>query len=92
MAFSSIAKNLNEKIVLDCIKDGASYTKQEIAKQSELSFPTVSKIVDEFAAKKIMLSLGIQENSQGGRKAALFQLNKNSAARIPSSSEKSSFR
>lgn len=79
MAFSSIAKNLNEKIVLDCIKDGASYTKQEIAKQSELSFPTVSKIVDEFVAKKIMLSLGIQENSQGGRKAALFQLNKDFA-------------
>lgn len=76
MAFSSIAKNLNEKIVLNCIRNCGSYTKQEIAKQSELSFPTVSKIVDELVEKQVMLSLGIQENSQGGRKAALFHLNK----------------
>lgn len=76
MAFSSIAKNLNEKIVLNCIKNDGSFTKQEIAKQSELSFPTVSKIVDELVEKKVVLSLGIQENSQGGRKASLFRLNK----------------
>lgn len=76
MAFSSIAKNLNAKIVLSCIKTDNSFTKQEIAKQSELSFPTVSKIVDELVEKKVMLSLGIQENSQGGRKAAVFRLNK----------------
>lgn len=75
MAYSSIAKNLNEKIVLNCIRNSDSYTKQEIAKQSELSFPTVSKIVDELVDKRIMLSLGIQENSQGGRKAAVFRLN-----------------
>ena len=76
MAFSSIAKNLNEKIVLNCIKSDTSFTKQEIAKQSELSFPTVSKIIDEMVAKNVVLSLGIQEKSQGGRKAALFCLNK----------------
>lgn len=76
MAFSSIAKNLNEKIVLNCIKNDSSFTKQEIAKQSELSFPTVSKIIDEMVAKNVVLSLGIQEKSQGGRKAALFCLNK----------------
>lgn len=75
MAFSSIAKNLNEKLVLNCIRNSGAYTKQEIAKQSELSFPTVSKIVDELVEKKVMLSLGIQENSQGGRKAAVFRLN-----------------
>lgn len=76
MAFSSIAKNLNEKIVLNCIKSDNSFTKQEITKQSELSFPTVSKIVDELVEKKVVLSLGTQESSQGGRKAALFRLNK----------------
>lgn len=76
MAFSSIAKNLNEQIVLNCIKNDSSFTKQEITKQSELSFPTVSKIIDELVAKNIVLSLGIQEKSQGGRKAALFCLNK----------------
>lgn len=76
MAFSSIAKNLNEKIVLHFIRNDSTFTKQEIAKQSELSFPTVSKIIDEFVAKEIVLSLGIQKNSQGGRKAALYCLNK----------------
>ncbi len=77
MAFSSIAKNLNEKIVLNCIRNSDSYTKQEIAKHSELSFPTISKIVDELVEKQVMLFLGIQENSQGGRKAAVFRLNEN---------------
>ena len=75
MAFSSIAKNLNDKIILSCIKHTNIFTKQEIAKQSELSFPTASKIIDEFVERKIVLSLGIEENSQGGRKAAVFRLN-----------------
>ena len=75
MAFSSIAKNLNDKIILSCIKHTNIFTKQEVAKQSELSFPTASKIIDEFVERKIVLSLGIEENSQGGRKAAVFRLN-----------------
>ena len=75
MAFSSIAKSLNDVIILNCIRHNQVFTKQEIAKQSNLSFPTVSKIIDEFVARNIVLSLGIQENSLGGRKAAVFRLN-----------------
>ncbi len=75
MAFSSIAKSLNDIIILNCIRHNQVFTKQEIAKQSDLSFPTASKIIDEFVERNIVLSLGIEENSQGGRKAAVFRLN-----------------
>lgn len=79
MAFSSIVKNFNEKIILECIRNSNTYTKQEIAKKAELSFPTVSKIVDELVEKQVIQPLGIQENSQGGRKAAVFQMNEHFA-------------
>lgn len=54
MAFSSIAKDLNKELIISFIRDFKSYTKQDIAKGIGLSFPTVSKVIDEMVEKKII--------------------------------------
>lgn len=74
MAFTSMVKNLNQRQVIGCMRDGGIYTKQDLARRTGLSFPTVGKLVDGLAERKMLLSMGADTGSQGGRKAELYRL------------------
>ena len=54
MAFSSIAKDMNKELIINTMRSFESYTKQDIAKETGLSFPTVSKMIDEMAERNII--------------------------------------
>lgn len=79
MAFSSIAKDLNKELIISFIRDFKSYTKQDIAKGIGLSFPTVSKVIDEMVEKKIIDILEDKKSGTGGRRAFVYQLNQSYA-------------
>lgn len=74
MAFTSLVKNMNERQLVECMRDGRMYTRQELAAAAGLSFPTAGKLVDELVERGMLLSLGIQESSMGGRKAGLYRM------------------
>lgn len=75
MAFTNLVKRINEKSIIDCMRDGKAHTKQEIAGLTGLSFPTVGKIVEELAGREMFLRLGTDTESPGGRKAEVYKLN-----------------
>ena len=77
MAFTSMVKNLNEHQVIECMRDGHTHTKQELALKTGLSFPTVGKLIDGLVKEKKVLSIGTDERSPGGRKAGLYRLDEN---------------
>ena len=79
MAFSSIAKDMNKELIINLMRDFKSYTKQDIAKDTGLSFPTVSKMIDEMAEGKIINILEDKKSQTGGRRALLYQLNQSYA-------------
>lgn len=74
MAFTSMVKDLNEHQVIECMRDGHMYTKQELAYKTKLSFPTVGKLIDKLVEERKILSLGTDESSQGGRKARRYRI------------------
>ncbi|MDE7341253.1 MAG: ROK family protein [Lachnospiraceae bacterium] len=75
MAFTNLVKKINEKSIIACMRDGKAHTKQELARLTGLSFPTVGKIVEEFAGREMFVRLGTDTESPGGRKAEVYQLN-----------------
>lgn len=79
MAFSSIAKDMNKELIINSMRDFKSYTKQDIAKDTGLSFPTVSKMIDEMLEGKIVNILEDKKSQTGGRRALLYQLNQSYA-------------
>lgn len=79
MAFSSIAKDMNKELIINSMRDFKSYTKQDIAKDTGLSFPTVSKMIDEMAEGKIVNILEDKKSQTGGRRALVYQLNQSYA-------------
>ena len=74
MAFTSIVKDINGQSIIDCMRDGEVYTRQALAEKNGLSFPTVSKLVEELVQRKILISMGIDSESRGGRKASLYKM------------------
>lgn len=74
MAFTSIVKDINGQSIIECMRDGEVYTKQALVEKNGLSFPTVSKLVEEFVERKVLISLGIDSESRGGRKASLYKM------------------
>lgn len=75
MAFSSMVKDINRKIILESFWDFSRNTKQDITKKTELSFPTVSKLVDELNEQDIIHMLSDKRGETGGRKANEYILN-----------------
>lgn len=75
MAFTNLVKKINERSIMDCMRDGKIHTKQEIARLTSLSFPTVGKIVEELASREMLTRLGTDTESLGGRKAEMYKLN-----------------
>ena len=78
-ACTGTIKNVNEGLIVKELLNGELVTKQILAKKTELSFPTVSKIIDEFVESKLVVSLGLEKTSPGGRRAELYKFNENSA-------------
>lgn len=76
MAFSSIAKDLNRSNIIRAAGDFAVYTKQDIARKTNLSFPTTGKIIDELVSGKMICLLSDKRGDTGGRKASEYCLNK----------------
>lgn len=76
MAFSSIAKDFNKESIVQAVRDFEIYTKQELSKKTNLSFPTTSKIVDELVSMGMIKVLHNKRGDTGGRKAYIYQLDK----------------
>ncbi|MDE7321206.1 MAG: ROK family protein [Lachnospiraceae bacterium] len=76
MAFSSIAKDFNKDSIVQAVSDFGIYTKQELSKKTNLSFPTTGKIVDELVSKGMIKILHDKRGDTGGRKAYVYQLDK----------------
>lgn len=75
MAATGLVKNINEDLIIACMRDGRVRTKQELANETRLSFPTTSKLIDELVEKNVVIDLGLQSKSYGGRRATEFCIN-----------------
>jgi len=69
-----VVKNINESLIRKTISGRESFTKSKIAAETELSFPTVSRIVDTMVASGELMVDGIDE-STGGRHAMSYRVN-----------------
>lgn len=77
--FTKIVKNVNESQIARIIVYKDAFTKQEVARETDLSFPTVGKIVDSFVERQMVLETGIDDAVMGGRKPKLYRINKDFA-------------
>lgn len=74
----AIVKNINESLIRKALHGEGPFTKTMIARMTELSFPTVSRIVDEMVRSGEILLCGM-DASTGGRHAQSFVINPNFA-------------
>ena len=79
MAITNLVKKINERSIITCMRDGKVHTKQELARLTGLSFPTVGKVIEELVRDDMLLGLGADLESQGGRKAELYKINQDYA-------------
>lgn len=70
----SIVKNINECIIRKALRDSDVFTKTKIARDTGLSFPTVSRILDEMAQEGEIISNGV-DSTTGGRHAHSYSIN-----------------
>lgn len=70
----SIVKNINESLIRKAIQGDEAFTKTKIARETGLSFPTVSRILDEMAHSGEILSNGVDPTT-GGRHAQSYVIN-----------------
>lgn len=71
-----LLKEVNKDIVKDIIFDQGPITKPELSKKTNLSLPTVNKIVDDLEQDGIIRQDGIS-GSSSGKKAKLYTANEN---------------
>ena len=67
-------KQMNKKVVFECLRDNASLTKVAITAMTGLSFATVTNLLTEMMAQELVVELGMADSS-GGRKAVLYGIN-----------------
>ena len=70
----SIVKNINESLIRKAIQGSGNFTKTKISKETGLSFPTVSRILDEMVASGEILVSDVDQTT-GGRHAQSFVIN-----------------
>ena len=70
----SIVKNINESLIRRTLQGGGSFTKTKVARETGLSFPTVSRILDEMEEAGEILGGGVDPTT-GGRHAQSYVLN-----------------
>lgn len=73
MADAGKLKQVNTGLLRRAMRDGGAYSKNELARQTGLSFPTVSRIIDELAESGEIQELGAAA-STGGRCAQQYAL------------------
>lgn len=74
----SIVKNINESLIRRAMQGEGTFTKTKIAKDTGLSFPTVSRILDEMTVTGEILVKGV-DSTTGGRHAKSYVVNPNFA-------------
>ena len=70
----SIVKNINESLIRRMLQGAGTFTKTKVARETGLSFPTVSRILDEMAESGEILGGGVDPTT-GGRHAQSYVLN-----------------
>lgn len=70
----SIVKNINECLIRKVLRESESFTKTKIARDTGLSFPTVSRILDEMVQDGEIISNGVDPTT-GGRHAHSYSVN-----------------
>lgn len=70
----SIVKNINESLIRRSLQGIGPFTKTKVARETGLSFPTVSRILDEMAESGEILGGGVDPTT-GGRHAQSYVLN-----------------
>lgn len=70
----SIVKNINESLIRKAIRGDGPFTKTKIARITELSFPTVSRIIDDMSKTGEILRNGVDPTT-GGRHAMSYIIN-----------------
>jgi len=72
-----ILKELNSSMIEQLVFENGPISKPELAKQTGLSLPTISKLVDDLEKNEKLSSIGLTEKGVG-RKAMLYETNRNS--------------
>lgn len=70
----SIVKNINESLIRRSIQGLENFTKTSVTRDTGLSFPTVSRIIDEMMESGELLLVGM-DASTGGRHAQAYTIN-----------------
>lgn len=74
MADAGELRQLNTDAVRRCLQAGSTMSKNQLARQTGLSFPTVSRTVDALVEQGVVLAQGV-DNTTGGRNAQLYAIN-----------------
>ncbi|WP_299546887.1 ROK family transcriptional regulator, partial [Seonamhaeicola sp.] len=72
---SSYINRLNKISVLRLIRDEGRISRAEIAKKTELSAPTITRIADDLISKEKLISLVGEGESKGGRRPKMLRFN-----------------
>ncbi len=73
-ADKSVVNSINKRNILEIVRNTAQISRVELAQQTNLSLPTVMKLVDEFIAKDLILDAG-SGVSTGGKPPKLLKFN-----------------
>lgn len=74
MADAGILKNMNVDTIRSLLHKHSTMSKSEIARITGLSFPTVSRAVEDLISSGELIEKG-HENSTGGRRAQIYSIN-----------------
>ncbi len=70
----NIIKTTNEGLVLSEVLKNTDFTKRSLSDITRLTFPTVSRIIDDMESKQQIIKMGLSTPANG-RKATVYRLN-----------------
>lgn len=71
---SGLLKKINERKILNMIRQNDAISRAELARRLKLTLPTVSRIVDDLLERDWLVSVGMGDSS-GGRPPSLVKIN-----------------
>jgi len=71
-------KFINKSVVLKTIRESSSIARKDLIQKTQISSPTITRILNTLIEKNLVLDLGIGE-SNGGRPPQILQFNGNSS-------------
>ena len=75
---ASLMRSINRSAILELIREASPISRSQIAKDLNMSLPTVMRIVDELMEEELVRSAGAGV-STGGRPSSLIEFNGESA-------------